>query len=58
MSSLQVANFVILNAVGALLMVVTGTQKRLLRWKAIRRCPVCGRHGRHDPGCSCRRLAP
>ncbi len=47
MNSLQIAVFVSLNATIALLMVVSGLEKRMLNWKAGRRCPVCGRTGRH-----------
>jgi hypothetical protein len=47
MSSPQVAVFVSFNAVIALLMVISGLEKRVITWKMGRRCPVCGRTGRH-----------
>lgn len=47
MSSLQVAVFVSFNVAIALLMVLSGLEKRMLSWKSGRRCPVCGRSGRH-----------
>ena len=31
----------------ALLMIFAGIEKRMLVWKPGRRCPVCGRTGRH-----------
>jgi hypothetical protein len=46
-NSIQVTGFVIFNVTIALLMVVSGLEKRMLSWKAGRRCPVCGRSGRH-----------
>ncbi len=40
--------------VAGVLMMWTGTQKRVLRWKpADRRCATCGR--RRSAGCACRR---
>jgi hypothetical protein len=37
-----------------LMMAVTGTNKKLLRWKGeSRRCPICGQPDRRS--CSCRR---
>jgi hypothetical protein len=53
MTSLQAAVFVSFNAAIALLMIVSGLEKRRLSWKAGRRCPRCGLSGRHD--CSGRR---
>lgn len=50
----QLANFVAVTSGAGLMMIVTGTKKRMLHWKGpIRRCPVCGRDSRC--GCSCKR---
>lgn len=51
---LPAANIMALAVSAGLLMLYTGTRKKLLRWKpAERRCPVCGRSDRHN--CACRR---
>jgi len=53
-NSLQLASFVGLTASAGLVMVISGTQKKMLSWKtARRRCPVCGCSDRRN--CSCRR---
>jgi hypothetical protein len=53
-NSIQLMSFVSLTLVAGLLMMLAGTQKRMLRWKpADRRCATCGR--RKSAGCACRR---
>jgi hypothetical protein len=42
-----------LTIIAGLTMAVTGTKKKLLRWKnAPRRCPTCGRVDHHNCSCS------
>ena len=36
-----------INTAIVLLMLVAGIEKRMLVWRSGRRCPVCGRSGRH-----------
>jgi hypothetical protein len=51
-NGLQLTNFVALTLVAGLLMILSGTQKRVLRWKpADRRCATCGR--RKPRNCPC-----
>jgi hypothetical protein len=53
-TELQLTNFVAVAVGAGLLMVFTGTKKKLLRLKLVeRRCPTCGRSDPHN--CPCRR---
>jgi hypothetical protein len=47
MQSLSLTGVLAIYVTIALLMVVSGLEKRKLVWKAGKRCPVCGRNGRH-----------
>ena len=47
MQALPLTGLVAVYVTIALLMVVSGLEKRKLVWKAGKRCPVCGRNGRH-----------
>ena len=49
----QLANLLVITSGAGLMMIVSGSKKRMLHWKApVRRCPACGRSSRR--GCSCR----
>jgi hypothetical protein len=53
-NGIQFSSMIAATVVAGFLMMLTGTRKRVLRWKpADRRCATCGR--RRSDGCSCKR---
>lgn len=49
----QLLSVTAVTVLAGLSMVMTGTKKKLLRWKdSHQRCPTCGRTDRHNCPCS------